>query len=421
MKRNQIIGLVAMVVSLASCAVPPTSESIPAPAPAPAPAEEPSPPIVEKVLNNKVEVNIGGDLVEVPASLSLGVVKVLYATNRNLSSAKSVDRGCESTFGYYREPDDGRLWYGYCDVKIPMNHVVGVLESPAWYKFEFSDDPKKHVTLVGGDVISKSEFDGLLTRGLAKTGTSFLYVHGYNVGFKEAAKRTGQMAYDLKFTGVPMFFSWPSKGEALPYTNDEPTSEFSGGKLYNFLVDYLSRPDVKGLYVIAHSMGSRTVTTALSELYRYNPKLRLKIKEVILAAPDIDAGTFRLLIAPKISNVGVPVTMYVSSRDRALALSKKVHAAPRLGQFNNGSNVYPGIDTIDASGLDAGFVGHSYYGDSCSVITDISDLFDSGRRAVEREGRFFEAKDGSGGRYWRLLPYTKPPIGVAYPSKCVIK
>lgn len=272
--------------------------------------------------------------------------------------------------------------------------------------------------LVGGDVISKNEFDGLLKRGLAETGMSFLYVHGYNVDFKEAAKRTGQMAYDLKFTGVPIFYSWPSKGEPLPYTNDEPTSEFSGGKLYKFLVDYLSRSDVKGLYVIAHSMGSRTVSAALSELYRYNPRLKLKIKEVILAAPDIDAGTFRTLIAPKISNVGVPITLYVSSRDRALALSKGVHAAPRLGQLNDGANIYPGVDTIDASGLDAGFVGHSYYGDSCSVITDISDLFDSGRRAVERESKFFEVVNGSSGKYWRLLPYTNPPIGISYPSKC---
>lgn len=48
-------------------------------------------------------------------------------------------------------------------------------------------------------------------------------------------------------------------------TNDEPTSEYSGSKLHRFLVEYLSRPDVKGLYIIAHSMGSRTTTTALTD------------------------------------------------------------------------------------------------------------------------------------------------------------
>lgn len=201
-------------------------------------------------------------------------------------------------------------------------------------------------------------------------------------------------------------------------TNDEPTSEYSGSKLHRFLVEYLSRPDVKGLYIIAHSMGSRTTTTALTELYRYNPELKHKIKEVVFAAPDIDEGTFKALIAPKIAKDAPPITLYVSSRDKALIASNALHAMPRLGQLNKGKNVYTGIDTIDASALDAGFVGHSYYGDSCSILSDISVLFRNGNRAVDREGKYFEPVAGSHGKYWKLWPYTTPPVGPSYQSVC---
>jgi esterase/lipase superfamily enzyme len=34
---------------------------------------------------------------------------------------------------------------------------------------------------------------------------AFVFIHGYNVSFEDAARRTGQFAYDLKFVGAPIF------------------------------------------------------------------------------------------------------------------------------------------------------------------------------------------------------------------------
>jgi len=53
--------------------------------------------------------------------------------------------------------------------------------------------------------------------GARKPGV-LLFVHGYNVSFEDAARRTGQLAYDLGFEGPTVFFSWPSRGSVTAYT-----------------------------------------------------------------------------------------------------------------------------------------------------------------------------------------------------------
>jgi esterase/lipase superfamily enzyme len=44
------------------------------------------------------------------------------------------------------------------------------------------------------------------------------YMNGYNVTFADAARRTAQIAYDLRFEGDPAFFSWPSQGDMAACT-----------------------------------------------------------------------------------------------------------------------------------------------------------------------------------------------------------
>ena len=47
--------------------------------------------------------------------------------------------------------------------------------------------------------------------------------------------------------------------------------------------------------------------------------------------------------------------------------------------------VLPGVDTIDATKVDTGLLGHSYYGDNRSVL---SDLFSLVRYDLPPEQRF---------------------------------
>ena len=61
-----------------------------------------------------------------------------------------------------------------------------------------------------------------------------VYIHGYNVTFNSAVKRTAQMAYDFEYTGVPILFSWPSNAALLDYASDREDAIWSATYLAAF-------------------------------------------------------------------------------------------------------------------------------------------------------------------------------------------
>ena len=229
----------------------------------------------------------------------------------------------------------------------------------------------------------------------------FLFVHGYNVTFADAARRTAQITFDLRFSGEPVFYSWPSQGTTTGYTVDEANIEWAKHNMKNFLKDYLTRTKADDIYLVAHSMGNRGLTKALIELMNENPELKDKITEIILAAPDIDADVFKRDIAPKMVNkIGKPITLYVSADDLALIASRKVHGNKRAGDAGKGVVIVNGVETIDASGVDTSFLSHSYFATTSTIIADILDLIKSGKRATDRETLEKVSRDNV--TYWKV-------------------
>jgi len=283
------------------------------------------------------------------------VVLVYFSTDRNWTNRTEPD----SMFGNGRART---MSYGSCTVSIPRNHKAGELESPSFWRLEFRENPDRHVVLLSTLIKDKAEYFKELSDRVrnSKEKKSFLFVHGYNVTFKDAARRTAQIAYDLDFDGAPVFYSWPSQGEMGKYTVDEQNAEWAQANIKAFLSDYITRSRADNIYLIAHSMGNRLLTRALSELFQADPGLRDKIKEIILAAPDIDAEVFRRDIAPRLAEGPRKVTLYASSRDVALAASRKIHGSPRAGDSGSGLVVVNGVETVDATNQDTSFLGHSY-------------------------------------------------------------
>jgi len=79
------------------------------------------------------------------------------------------------------------------------------------------------------------------------------------------------------------------------------------------------------------------------------------------------------------------VTLYVSSNDWALHASKKAYNKyQRLGDANPTPVVVAGIDTIDASGVQTDFVGHSYCLGYRSIVGDLFYLIHQDLRATAR-------------------------------------
>ncbi len=281
----------------------------------------------------------------------------------------------------------GEMEMGTCDISIPKTHQVGEVERPSILKLEFQEDPTKHVVIM--DVTPESDeafFTKLRTRvDDSPTKEAFVFVHGFNVTFEAAARRTAQLAYDLKFDGAPIFYSWPSQGGLLQYTVDETNVAWTVPHLKDFLIGVAERSGAKSVHLIAHSMGNRALTAALQSLtYEMKQRAEPMFRQVVLTAPDIDADIFRRDIAPAITQIADRVTLYASSNDEALVLSKQVHGYPRAGDSGEGMLVIPGIDTVDVTSVDTSLLGHSYYGSNHSVLEDLWDLLHESKPPAQR-------------------------------------
>ncbi|MCH8276578.1 MAG: alpha/beta hydrolase, partial [Bacteroidetes bacterium] len=320
------------------------------------------------------------------------VVDVFYATDRldtSKSDPKDKFRG-----------ERGELSYGRTIVSIPQGHQVGELESPSWLKFEFREDPAKHIVLLEVTPMDQGLYFSEINHSLGETGSNsaFVYVHGYKTSFEDAARRTAQLVYDRSYDGIPFFYSWPSDGSVLKYTADEADVRWTVPHLKEFLLDIVENTDVENFHIIAHSMGNRAVADALVDIARdYDEPL---FNQVILSAPDIDADIFVRDIAPAITKVADRITLYASSRDRALQVSKTIHGYPRLGETGDHLVLIEGIDTVDASSINTDLLGHSYFAETQPLLEDLYDILSQGLAPAARNliPRVRDLLD-----YWLLL------------------
>jgi esterase/lipase superfamily enzyme len=322
------------------------------------------------------------------------VVRTYFATDRSLTGRTKPDE----VFGV----DRSDLRYGTCEVSIPHDHAKGELESPSIWKLEFKEDPAKHVVLLSTTISAKDQYFADLAARVraAPTRSALLFVHGYNVTFADAARRTAQISHDVGFEGAPVFYSWPSQGTTPAYTVDEQNVEWTQANLKAFLEDFFVRSDARNVYLIAHSMGNRALTRAVASLLAEKPALRNRLTEVILTAPDIDADVFKRDIAPALVAAGRPVTLYASSQDQALVASRRVHGSPRAGDSGPGLVLVPGVETIDATAVDTSLLGHSYFAEAKSVLSDMFHLIHNRERPDQRS--WLKRVDSAAGRYWEF-------------------
>jgi esterase/lipase superfamily enzyme len=341
---------------------------------------------------------VGEPVVDAAGKLRYHLMRVYYATNREATAVASPD----DHFGGERGP----LSFGVVNVALPRTHEPGQLESPSILRLEFSADPERHVMLESLKTLSTDAWRAeIAKRAIALDRPGILvFVHGYNSSFADAARRAGQLAYDLKFGGATVLFSWPSRDATLEYTVDEQAAEWSVPDMKTVLASLATVAPGAPIYVIAHSMGNRVFTRGFKALLEKDPAASVPFKQLVLAAPDIDADVFRREIGPAILGMGPRVTLYASSNDKALAASRGVHGGyRRLGESGKNLVVVRGLDTVDASTVDTEFLGHSYYGDNRTVMSDLMYLI---RRSLPPEEReqyaLVRVRDAVLGLYWRF-------------------
>jgi esterase/lipase superfamily enzyme len=324
-------------------------------------------------------------------------IRIFYATDR-----KTADTS-QPAFFYgpaRRVAEGGAPTYevGQCDVSIPFDHEVGELESPVWWKAEFRPDPERHIVLLSVVPEDSARYFSEMRQRVAGSPSkdAFVFIHGYNTTFEDAARRTAQMAYDLRFQGAPILYSWPSQGEIAKYTFDENNVEWTWRHLADFLQALSQQSGAITIHLIAHSMGNRALTNALQRMPKGTTPL---FREVILAAPDIDADLFKQM-AVDMQGKASRITLYASSKDDALKASKAAHGELRAGDSDN-MVIVEGVDSIDASAAATDFLGHGYVFKS-SILFDINNLFKLGKPPQERD-KLRQEHLGSF-LYWLLTP-----------------
>ncbi len=304
-------------------------------------------------------------------------VVVYYGTNREVF-VEATGEPIETKFPeeiYGELP--GPLNYGKALIVIPPRHKKGRLEGQIAGR---STNDKRYVVL---KAMEHANYDYVMNEvqvELAKAApgerTLVAYVHGFNTTFEKAARRAGQLKYDLDFTGPFFFFSWPSKASALGYTHAANLAEISYTQMTEFLHD-LTKQDADRIIIIAHSMGTRVLSHGLVDLAAQDEEAAKKITRVILAAPDIDARVFKERLLPKFDFLVNPITLYASDKDTALAASKKVNGLPRIGDVlrdGNGIEALENVVMIDASDVKSNLLNHTYFGDSVSIVDDFKSI-----------------------------------------------
>lgn len=358
----------------------------------------------QETLPNKVNKSFGefssktsqiNDSTETGPNATL--IKTYFATDRNIS--ENTPR--RLTFG----SNQAELNYGIVNVSVPRDHRMGALERRP-YQILFGGDKEKHFILERPLLIERTVFFENLSKEISNSGgkNALIFIHGFDVSFEDAALRTAQMSYDLSFDGAPIFYSWPSKGQRSisTYKYDEIQAKATQKNLKYFLDEFLEQNSTQNVYIIAHSMGNQPLSKVLPELIAEKPHLKSKIREVILAAPDIDAEHFVDEIAPNFSPLKGQITLYASSKDKALRISDAfVNGKVRVGDTSQGVILSDGINVIDATYVDTSLTGHSYYAENRSVLADLFFLI---RGTCKAENRFGlrEVKTPKG-NYWEFI------------------
>jgi esterase/lipase superfamily enzyme len=197
-----------------------------------------------------------------------------------------------------------------------------------------------------------------------------VFVHGYNVSFRDAALRTAQLVADLPFQGVPAFYSWPSAADAGGYLGDLRNAQNSGYYLADFLEGLAHEAYPDRIHIVAHSMGSEVLAQAIRRL---GPGSHVNLGQVVFVAPDLERRAFVRDVFPILLAMGAHVTTYASDADLALQASRRFNRAWRLGLGGDSLVVLRDMDTIDAARVRTDLLGHSPFA-SDEFLDDLSQV-----------------------------------------------
>ena len=263
-------------------------------------------------------------LTPVAASPGLKTLQIYVATTRERESPS------ENVFTTNRA---SALNFAKFTVSVPPNHKSGNIEMPT-----APSDPQSSFAVVDQAVMSETDFRKAVAPQVdtrRKKHKAIVFVHGFNNNFQESLFRFAQLYVDANIDAIPILFAWPSQAQVAAYEMDKESAKYSSSYLMALLTMLSRSPEVSEVPVLAHSMGGMLTMGALRQL-RSDGKNQViaRLGRVVLAAPDIDAQTFRAQVQA-IGPLKPPLLVLVSKDDGALRVSSIIGGGiVRAGAIN---------------------------------------------------------------------------------------
>jgi len=276
--------------------------------------------------------------------------------------------------------------YANITVSIPPDNVRQIGEVQ-WPQQAPGDAATEFVTLkvdVTQDRAQAKETFNRLNKQ-APGRTVLVFVHGFNNRFEDAVFRLAQFVHDSRANATPVLFTWPSRGSVFAYGYDLESASFSRDALEGLLRWLAQNPQVGEIDVLAHSMGNWVTLEALRQMAIRDGRIAPKIRNVMLAAPDVDFDVSRtqiLAMGPQRPDF----ILFSSERDKALAVSRKLWGAPRLGDINPDVEPFRGqlakerISVLDVSGFrSTDPLQHGTFAENPQIVQLIGRSLNSGQ------------------------------------------
>ncbi|MCS3741578.1 MULTISPECIES: alpha/beta hydrolase [unclassified Rhizobium] len=277
--------------------------------------------------------------------------------------------------------DPGKLYSGDRGTAISLNSVavsippdrnrkIGAVQWPS----RMPPNPQNDFAVTQVDKV-ESEGKALdwYRRNRNKKHQVIIFVHGFNNTYADAVFRFAQIVHDSGTDAAPILFTWPSRGRVFDYLYDKESANYSRRALEDLILQAVKSPDVSDVTILAHSMGGWLAAEALRGVAMREKSIPAKVKNVILASPDIDIDVFRRQfteMGPKRPHFAI----LTSKHDKALEVSGWLSGGvKRLG----GSDLRPyapllddlGVSVIDTSAIATNDpLGHNAFADSPEIV-----------------------------------------------------
>ena len=262
----------------------------------------------------------------VPQLAEQGVFQFFYATNRDVADSDgAVEDRYESTRG-------GSINFGSFDTRIEPSLGLGmIIDASDWFLNE-------EIKL---DSVSSLDRDAFVGQLRAQVQTSpdqslLLVVHGFREAFPSALRKTAFLAHVLDINTPVLVFDWPGDqgGSLRGYRRARDVAQASGQELAELLKLVIRDVQPERFWMIANSMGGQVVVDAFHLLDRdvEFSDHETEIENVVLTAPDVDHNEFNQQFRNEITGLAGNVTVYASSNDRALLVSRLINRGLRLGE-----------------------------------------------------------------------------------------